>query len=65
MGLDFSKTQPQSVPTTATMETTSINLVTSTVQNEIQPVESYDIVSDRNKMNQELVNSAEVDALCS
>lgn len=65
MGLDFSKTQLQSVPTTATMETTSINLVTSTVQNEIQPVESYDIVSDRNKMNQELVNSAEVDALCS
>ena len=65
MGLDFSKTQPQSVPTTATMETTSINLVTSTVQNEIQPVESYDIVSDRKKMNQELVNSAEVDALCS
>ena len=56
MGLDFSKT-PKTEP-----QTTIIN---TTVENEIQPVEQYDIVADRQKMNKELVNSEEVDRLVS
>ena len=56
MGLDFSKT-PKTEP-----QTTIIN---ATVENEIQPVEQYDIVADRQKMNKELVNSEEVDRLVS
>ncbi len=56
MGLDFSKT-PKTEP-----QTTIIN---ATVENEIQPVEQYDIVADRQKMNAELVNSEEVDRLVS
>ncbi len=49
MGLDFAKKEPQPV-----ME----------VQ-EMQAVQEYDIAADREKMNQQLVNSAEVDALAS
>ncbi|MCR5597879.1 MAG: toxic anion resistance protein [Lachnospiraceae bacterium] len=66
MGLDFSKAQQQlqTTPSTAASPAT-INMGMPTVQNEIQPVEEYDIVADRNQMNQELVDSAEVDALCS
>ena len=37
----------------------------TTVQNEIVPIEQYDIIDDRKKMNEALVNSPEVDALCS
>ena len=37
----------------------------TTVQNEIVPIEQYDIIDDRKKMNETLVNSPEVDALCS
>lgn len=59
MGLDFSKTQQMM------QQTNTIGTGAATVQNEIQPVEQYDIVDDRNKMNQELVGSDEVDALCS
>ncbi len=66
MGLDFSKTQqPQMDTQTATASPMTINMGMPTVQNEIVPVENYDIVADRNQMNQELVNSDEVDALCS
>lgn len=67
MGLDFSKSQQQMqpAPTTTTASPMTINMGTPTVRNEIQPVENYDIVADRNQMNQELVDSAEVDALCS
>ncbi|MCI8300644.1 MAG: toxic anion resistance protein [Lachnospiraceae bacterium] len=53
MGLDFSKTavqQPAAAPDT---------------KNEIEVVEQYDIVADRQAMNERLVNSAEVDALVS
>ena len=53
MGLDFSKTaaqQPMAAPE---------------AKNELQIAESYDIVSDRQQMNEKLVNSAEVDALVS
>ena len=66
MGLDFSKAQQQlqTTPSTAASPAT-INMGMPTIQNEIQPVEEYDIVADRNQMNQELVDSAEVDALCS
>ncbi len=63
MGLDFSKAQMQ--PQTAQPASTTINMGAPTIQNEIQPVEQYDIMADRNQMNQELVNSEEVDALCS
>ena len=61
MGLDFSKT-PKAQP-----EQTIINTqaTAATVTNEIQPVEQYDIVADRQQMNAELVNSQEVDALVS
>ena len=53
-GLDFTKT-PASAPET----------VPATVENEIEVVTEYDIVADRQKMNEELVNSQEVDALVS
>lgn len=52
MGLDFSKSAEQQVPVVADAE------------NDTQ-VEQYDIVADRERMNAELVNSAEVDALVS
>lgn len=54
MGLDFTKT-PASAPET----------VPATVENEIEVVTEYYIVADRQKMNEELVNSQEVDALVS
>lgn len=58
MGLDFSKTKTQSTvsPTMAGgMET----------KNEIEVVEAYDIVEDRQQMNNELVGSQEVDDIVS
>ena len=51
MGLDFGKKEPAAVQ--------------PAVQNEIEPVEEYDIVEDRKQMNNELVGSDEVDALVS
>ncbi len=56
MGLDFSRTptQQQQPMTVAASEST-----------ELEVVEQYDIVADRQQMNEELVNSAEVDALVS
>lgn len=54
MGLDFSKTAEASVVTDV-----------PEAKNELQVVESYDIVADRQQMNSELVNSPEVDALVS
>lgn len=53
MGLDFSKTAPSpSVPAVAE-------------ETEIEVVQEYDIVADRQQMNEQLVNSEEVDALVS
>lgn len=46
MGLDFSKTAQQSVVTTP-----------PAAKNEIEVVESYDIVADRQEMNTRLVDS--------
>lgn len=54
MGLDFSKKTRQQSPVTATAE----------LKNELT-VQPYDIVADRNQMNADLVNSAEVDAIVS
>lgn len=54
MGLDFSKTSSQQ-PTVTTTPAPQGEMV----------VQSYDIVADRNQMNAELINSAEVDALVS
>lgn len=53
MGLDFSKT------------TTQQQITVPDAKNEIEVVEQYDIVADRQAMNERLVNSAEVDALVS
>ena len=60
MGLDFSK-MPKTQPEQTIINTEAV----PTVTNEIQPVEQYDIVADRQQMNAELVNSKEVDALVS
>ncbi len=57
MGLDFSKTskiQPDSLDNSAKGEET-----------EVEVVEKYDIVADRQQMNETLVNSPEVDAIVS
>ncbi len=56
MGLDFSKTQ--TAPTAAMTEA-------PVAQNEMEVVEEYDIVADRQQMNSELVNSEEVDRIVS
>ena len=54
MGLDFTKTT-QSPEVTTVPDT----------KNELAVVENYDIVADRQQMNAQLTNSAEVDALVS
>ena len=57
MGLDFSKTKTQPV--------TIIDEPTVGTKNELEVVQSYDIVEDRKKMNEVLVNSQEVDDIVS
>lgn len=54
MGLDFSKSSAQMQSAAAPQS-----------QNEIEVVQTYDIAADRDRMNAELANSAEVDNLCS
>lgn len=54
MGLDFSKTTAPAMPETV-----------ADGKNEIEVVQQYDIVADREQMNAELVGSKEVDALTS
>ncbi len=54
MGLDFSKAG-----------TTTAPAVAATVENEIETVKPYDIAADRAQMNEQLVDSAEVDAIVS
>ena len=51
MGLDFSKTPVQTQTAAA-----------PAVPDVVEEVKTYDIVADRQQMNQELVNSQEVDA---
>ena len=58
MGLDFSRTPTQQ----QSMQTMTAEAPENT---EIEVVEQYDIVADRQQMNAELVNSPEVDALVS
>lgn len=55
MGLDFSKTKTQS----------SMMANAADTKNEIEVVETYDIVEDRQQMNQTLVGSQEVDDIVS
>lgn len=55
MGLDFSKTATQTPVVATTVDT----------KNEIEVVEKYDIVEDRQQMNAALVGSKEVDDLVS
>lgn len=57
MGLDFSKQQTRTAPTAGTE--------LPETKNEIEVVQEYDIVADREKMNAELVNSEEVDRIVS
>lgn len=61
MGLDFSK----SATTAATTTTMEKEMPASSVVDQLEVVESYDIVVERDNMNQELVGSEEVDALVS
>lgn len=56
MALDFTKTTQQTQNTMGS---------TPEPKNEIEVVEQYDIVADREQLNQQLVNSAEVDAIVS
>ena len=56
MGLDFSKAAPTQTPNT---------MPVPTAKQEIEVVQEYDIVEDRKKMNEELVNSEEVDRIVS
>ena len=56
MGLDFSK--PTTTGTPATGEFPG-------VKEEIAVVEQYDIIADRQQMNEELTNSKEVDNIVS
>lgn len=53
MGLDFSKPTMQQ------------DVVVADTKNEIEVVESYDIVADRERLNTQLVNSPEIDAIVS
>lgn len=53
MGLDFSKPTMQQ------------DVVVADAKNEIEVVESYDIVADRERLNTQLVNSPEIDAIVS
>ncbi len=55
MGLDFSKTTASAMPAA----------VSADEKNEIEVVQQYDIVADREKMNEVLTGSQEVDALTS
>lgn len=57
MGLDFKK-----VSTTNQENSTT---VANTQNTDVEVVEQYDIVADRQRMNEQLVNSAEVDAIVS
>lgn len=57
MGLDFSKTKTQAQAAALAN--------TADVKNEIEVVETYDIVEDRQQMNQTLAGSQEVDAIVS
>ncbi len=54
MAINFGKTAVTQTPA-----------VIPDTKNEIEVVEQYDIVADRERMNQELVNSAEIDAIVS
>lgn len=60
MGLDFSKAAP-----TQTATQTPNTMPVPTAKQEIEVVQEYDIVEDRKKMNEELVNSEEVDRIVS
>ena len=55
MGIDFGRTVSPQMMTAATADT----------KNEIEVVEKYDIVADRQQMNETLVNSPEVDEIAS
>lgn len=57
MGLDFKKV--------STTNQESSTTVANTQNTDVGVVEQYDIVADRQRMNEQLVNSAEVDAIVS
>ncbi|MBQ3545854.1 MAG: toxic anion resistance protein [Lachnospiraceae bacterium] len=55
MGIDFGKT----------VVTQTTPVMTEEPKNEIEVVETFDIAAERNKMNEQLVNSPEVDSIVS
>lgn len=57
MGLDFKKVSATNQESSTT--------VANTQNTDVEVVEQYDIVADRQRMNEQLVNSAEVDAIVS
>ena len=59
MGIDLSRAKPQSNENTAIVPTPA------PVQPEVEVVQQYDIVADRQQMNNQLVGSEEVDKLAS
>lgn len=63
MALDFSKTTTTAAP--AATSTIMEAVPAPAANEELAVVEHYDIVADREKMNAELVNSAEVDRIVS
>ena len=66
MGLDFTKPAAQKENAVdATVTPTATTTAQPAAQMEIEAVQSYDIVADRDRMNAELVNSEEVDKLAS
>ena len=66
MGLDFSKSAaPQAAATPTTNAVPTATASPAMQETELAVVEKYDIVADRQQMTNELVNSAEVDALVS
>ncbi len=60
MGIDFSKSQ-QTASASAGAQTNNNQMVNAEAEN----VETFDITSERESLNKELVNSAEVDAIVS
>ena len=62
MGLDFSRKPVDTEPQTATQQ---VNLQVPQPEPEVEKVQQYDIVADRQAMNKQLTHSPEIDRLVS
>lgn len=65
MGLDFSKSAALTTPQADTSQGAATGALTLNNSTDIVEVQPYDINADRQKMQEELVDSAEIDALVS